>query len=71
MPETLPDADRDRLESLCQLFGIGLVMFRLDTADPAYRLEVRAMRNSPDMFFANDFARRLQKAAPKVFQKLF
>lgn len=71
MPETLSAADRDRLESLCLLFGIGLILFKPFAGDPAYRLEVRASRNTPDMFYANEFARRLQQADPKVFHKLF
>ncbi|WP_137181520.1 hypothetical protein [Roseomonas sp. AR75] len=71
MPETIPNADRDRLESLCSLFGIGLIFFESDSSDPSFRLEVRAIRNSPDMFYANDFARRLHRAEPKIFHKLF
>lgn len=71
MPETLSKADLDRLDSLCVLFGVGLIFFRLDLQEPAYRLAARAQRHAPDMFFANEFARRLQQSVPKTFHRLF
>jgi len=71
MPESLPKADLDRLDSLCVLFGVGLILFRPDPEDPGYRLAARAQRHAPDMFFANEFARRLQRHAPNIFHRLF
>ena len=56
MPTKLTEEDRDRLESLCMLFGIGLVLFDLDKAQPNFTIRVRAQRFSPDMFYVNEFA---------------
>lgn len=52
--------DQSRLESLCMLFGIGLVLFELNKDSPRFAIRVRAQRFSPDMFYANEFADRLK-----------
>jgi hypothetical protein len=71
MPDTIGAVERDKLESLCLLFGIGLIFFKLNKLEPDYRQEVRASRHTPDMFFSNQFAKRLQSSCPKAFHKLF
>ena len=46
-----------RLESLCHIFGIGLVYFE-HTEKPTtsiYKMELRAQKHSPDMFYVNEF----------------
>jgi hypothetical protein len=70
MPK-LTEEDRDRLESLCMLFGVGLVLFDLDKADPKFTIRVRAQHFSPDMFYVNEFADRLKQHDAHVFQELF
>lgn len=51
------DADVEqlaRLDSLCALFGLGLVLFdRLSTDDPKYDERIRPQRFEPDYFYAN------------------
>jgi hypothetical protein len=75
MPISLGDEDRDRLESLCMLFGVGLALF--DVNEPSegnsksFSILVRAQRFSPDMFYVNAFANRLIDSDPDVFEKLF
>jgi hypothetical protein len=71
MPTKLTEEDRDRLESLCMLFGIGLVLFDLDKAHPNFTIRVRAQRFSPDMFYVNEFADRLKQHDAHVFEELF
>jgi hypothetical protein len=71
MPTTLTEADQSRLESLCMLFRVGLVLFKLDKDAPQFLIRVRAQRFSPDMFYANEFADRLKQHDPKIFRKLF
>jgi hypothetical protein len=44
MPTTLTEEDQSRLESLCMLFGIGLVLFHLDKDVPRFSIRVRALR---------------------------
>lgn len=72
MPTTMTPEDQTRLESLCMLFGIGLVMFDpTNPQDPRFEIRVRAQRFTPDMFFVNDFARRMHEAYPDKFSKIF
>jgi hypothetical protein len=71
MPTSLTEEDQSRLESLCMLFGLGLVLFDLDKDNPNFSIRVRAQRFSPDMFYVNEFADRLRLRDAEVFQKLF
>jgi hypothetical protein len=71
MPTTLAEQDQDRLESLCMLFGVGLVLFDLDKDSPEFSIRVRAQRFSPDMFYVNEFAERLKLHDSEVFERLF
>jgi hypothetical protein len=71
MPTTLTEADKGRLESLCMLFGVGLVLFDLNKNDPKFSIRMRAQRFSPDMFYVNDFAEGLKRNNIKLFDALF
>ena len=71
MPSTLTQEDQSRLEALCMLFGVGLVLFDLDPANPNFSIRVRAQRFSPDMFYVNEFADRLKAHNPTVFEHIF
>jgi len=71
MPETLTADDYGRLEALCMLFGIGLVLFKPDVENPSFSVRVRAQRFSPDMFYVNEFAERVYQADPAAFNQLF
>jgi hypothetical protein len=71
MPNTILPEDYGRLEALCMLFGIGLVLFGLDTSDPDFQIRVRAQRFQPDMFYVNEFAERLYQLDAGVFNQLF
>ena len=71
MPTTISDEDLSRLEALCMLFGVGLVVFNLNPKSPDFAIRVRAQRYSPDMFYVNEFARRLHQYDPGLFEKLF
>lgn len=71
MPTTLTEEDQSRLESLCMLFGVGLVLFDLNKDDPKFSIRVRAQRFSPDMFYVNEFAERLKHHDADVFEELF
>lgn len=72
MPKTMSAEDQSRLESLCQLFGLGLVLFDpSNPAEPEFQIRVRSVPVRPDMYYANEFARRLHAIAPDKFQELF
>ena len=71
MPKTMTEEDKGRLESLCMLYGVGLVLFELSKDDPRFEIRMRAQRFSPDMFYVNEFAERLKAHNPEKFQRLF
>lgn len=72
MPRTMSAEDLSRLESLCQLFGLGLVLFDSNNPSaPEFQIRVRSLPVRPDMYYANEFARRLHEVAPAKFQELF
>lgn len=62
VPNTSPDEDVDRLDSLCQIFGIGLVTFNnAEPALPDFRIMVRAARHEPDLFYTNKYMALIEK----------
>lgn len=71
MSNKISPEDYGRLEALCLLFGIGLVLFNPDVRDPDFSIRVRAQRFSPDMFYVNEFADRLYQIDPATFNQLF
>jgi len=71
MPSTTAEEDLGRLEALCMLFGVGLVLFDLDVNNPNFSIRVRAQRFSPDMFYVNELADSLKKYNAEVFEQLF
>jgi len=70
-PSTISPEDLDRVEALCILFGLGLILFDLDKSKPNYRIRVRAQKHIPDMFYANEIADRLYEINKKLFDRLF
>lgn len=72
MSSAIGAEDYARLESLCILFGVGLVLFDPnDAQSPNFAIRVRAQRFWPDMFYVNEFADRLYQTNPDVFNELF
>lgn len=71
MPSSMTEEDQSRLDALCMLFGVGLVLFDLDTNSPNFKIRVRAQRFLPDMFYVNEFADRLRLSEREKFEKLF
>jgi hypothetical protein len=71
MPRSITAEDSGRLESLCVLFGVGLVLFDVNEARPNFNIRVRAQRFAPDMFYVNEFAERMKKHDPALFEQLF
>ena len=72
MPATMTTHDQSRLEALCMLFGIGFVLFSpTDPAAPNWQIRVRAQVHAPDVFYVNEFARRLHETDAAKFKDLF
>jgi len=71
MPDSISQEDMSRLEALSILFGLGLVIYEVDGSSPSFVIRVRAQRFAPDMFYVNEFADRLRKHDPTMFERLF
>jgi len=74
MPRDIENLGEDdaRLKSLCDLFGVGYVLFdKENLSDPNFRFIVPPRRFEPDIFYVNSFARRLLAANKQHFDKLF
>ena len=71
MPITMTLEDLSRLEALCMLFGVGLVLFDLKPDKPNFQIRVRAQKFTPDMFYVNEFAERLKESDTDKFEELF
>lgn len=53
--------DLSRLDSLCQVFGIGFVLF--DAAcpdDPKFEIRVRPMKQDPDTYYTNKYMKEIE-----------
>ena len=62
VPNNSPESDRSRLDALCQIFGIGLVLFDPSNADdPQFEVRVRPLRHEPDMFYMNKYMRLIER----------
>ena len=54
------ETDISRLDSLCMIFGIGLIVFDAQNLDePAFKILTRAARHEPDMFYVNKYVREV------------
>ncbi|RME94330.1 MAG: hypothetical protein D6766_06070 [Verrucomicrobia bacterium] len=61
VPKQSPPEEIARLDSLCQVFGIGLVLFNAsDPKDPKFDIRVRARKQDPDLFYANKYMAHIE-----------
>lgn len=61
VPEDSPQDEVARLDSLCQVFGIGLILFDVAApTDPKFNIRVRARKQEPDMFYVNKYMRLIE-----------
>lgn len=62
VPRNAPEDDVARLDSLCLLFGLGLVLFDAGNADtPAFEIRGRALKHEPDMFYVNKYIKLIDE----------
>ena len=56
VPRQSSKEDLARIEALCLIFGIGLVLFNeSNPEEPAFEIRTRAIKNEPDRFFVNKY----------------
>ncbi len=62
VPESSSQDDVSRLDALCQIFGIGLVLFNNEKPDdPMFEIRVRPKKHEPDMFYVNKNLKVIEK----------
>jgi hypothetical protein len=61
VPRNSSGDDKSRLESLCLIFGIGLIFFdSTNIKNPDFEIRVRAQRHEPDMFYVNRYMKMVE-----------
>ena len=61
IPEESPQDEIARLDSLCQVFGVGLILFDTSSPeDPKFNIRVRPRKQEPDMFYVNKYMRLIE-----------
>ena len=62
IPKSSSPEDISKLDSLCQIFGIGLVLFdNANPNDPRFEIRARPSRYEPDMFYVNKYTKVIEK----------
>ena len=66
VPKQIKEGDRSRIESLCIIFGIGLIYFdKTNPKDPKFELRNRALRHEPNILYINERAKEINDALTK------
>jgi len=56
-----PDDEIARLDALCQVFGVGLVLFDSENPkDPQFSIRARPRYQQPDLFYANRYMKLIE-----------
>lgn len=60
-----PDDEVARIDALCQVFGLGFVLFDSDNPkDPRFTIRARPQYQQPDLFYANRYMKLIE---PEMF----
>lgn len=61
IPKDAPEDEIARIDALCQVFGIGLVLFNsTDAEEPDFEIRVRPQKHDPDMFYVNKYMKQIE-----------
>ena len=62
IPKNSSQDDISKLDSLCLIFGMGLVLFDANNAnEPQFEIRVRPLKHEPDMFYLNRYMKLIEK----------
>ncbi len=62
IPRNSPEEDISKLESLCLVIGIGLVIFdSTDKQNPNFEIKTRPIKREPDIFYVNKYMRMIEQ----------
>jgi len=63
VPKESPEEDLARLDGLCRIFGVGLILFDSNNPKaPEFEIRVRAAKHEPDMFYVNTYLKLVEDA---------
>lgn len=61
IPKDAPEDEIARIDALCQVFSIGLVLFdNQNTEAPDFEIRVRPHKHDPDMFYVNKYMKHIE-----------
>jgi len=61
IPKNSSEEDKARIESLCLIFGIGLILFdNTNVENPQFEIRVRPLKHEPDMFYVNKYMKMVE-----------
>ncbi len=61
IPKDSSEEDKSRIESLCLIFGIGLIFFDSSNPEnPQFGIRVRPLKHEPDMFYVNKYIKMIE-----------
>ncbi len=61
VPKKSPEEDIARLDALCRIFGIGLILVDSNSPEtPQFEIRVRATKHEPDMFYVNKYMKFIE-----------
>lgn len=62
IPKRSPQDEIARLDSLCMVFGIGLILFdSFSPSSPQFDIRFRPIKQEPDMFYVNKYMKYIEK----------
>lgn len=62
VPNNSPQDEISKLDALCLIFGIGLVLFdKNNIKNPQFEIRVRPLKHEPDMFYVNKYMKLIEK----------
>lgn len=62
IPKDSSQDDISKLDALCLIFGIGLVLFDSNNVkDPQFEIRVRPLKHEPDMFYVNKYMKLIER----------
>jgi hypothetical protein len=62
VPKNSSQDDISKLDALCLIFGIGLVLFdNTNVKEPLFEIRVRPAKHEPDMFFVNKYMKLIEE----------
>jgi len=62
VPSQSPGDEISRVDSLCQIFGIGFVTFNVESpTEPDFQIRVRPAKHEPDLFYTNKYIALIEK----------